>query len=182
MTIIDRTELGLTCPRRDLSKITTVLVHRIEDAENATDLAQFFRDHPEYTGGKMGYHILIQRDGVVEQAVEFARASQGAIVANPYSIQIACVGDLTKYPLTTSQQCSLLDTCVDLCEWIGYDKAQLKGHTEIPGATRDPKKDCPGKMLDMGELRKLVWNWACSTDKAETEEHLIACGYTFTRQ
>jgi len=176
------TELGVGLPHRDLSLITTILVHRIEDGETATEIAKFFRDAPEWTGGGMPYHIIIRRNGMIEQAVAFDRKAPGAVAANPVSIQVALVGDLLHHKATVAQEAALLDVCIDLNEWLGFDKAVICGHTDFPGASKDPKKVCPGPGIDLKRIRELTSQWACSIPKDEARGYLENYGYVFERK
>lgn len=180
--VADFTVLGADCPKRNLSKITHILVHRCEDGDNAEQIAKFFRDNPKWTGGAMGYHIVITPSGEIEQAVAFDRRAPGARAANGVGIQVALARLTLTSKATEAQEVALVDVCIDLCEYIGFKRAVICGHTDYPGASADPTKVCPGPGIDLNMIREHTMAWACSMPTDESREHLEEVGYVFERK
>jgi len=69
-------------------------------------------------------------------------------------VGIACLGDFrSEYPSLEMWE-SLVTLCSTLCHWIGV--CEIYSHSELPFASKDPEKQCPGKNLDMDRLRGSV--------------------------
>ena len=71
---------------------------------------------------------------------------------NSSSVSVACIGDFTKHAPTNEQECALIDLLTALA---GYGLT-IHGHTELPGSSSDPKKQCPGPHLDLNAVRNEV--------------------------
>jgi hypothetical protein len=154
MALLDRTYLGKTCKGRRLDAIELVVVHRSGVGSTAEELAKWFSDNPQYTGGKPPYHVFIRADGTKELLVRLGKIAPGAIIANKTGVQVALEGDFRKHSATPEQATALKEVCLDLCGFIG--SVNIEGHDEIDGARADPNKACPGKCLNMDGLRSLV--------------------------
>jgi hypothetical protein len=154
MEVLNKTSLGLACRRRRVDSIKQVVVHRNTVGKNALEIAEWYAKNPKYTGGKMPYHVVIQRDGTVEQAVGFGRVAPGAAGMNQTGIQITLVGDFRRHLPTPEQAFALYQCCKDSARFIGT--VNIIGHTEKRPSAVDPDKECPGRLLNMDGLRKHV--------------------------
>lgn len=140
---------------RPLPKITQVLIHRIEVGATAEETKQFFeKDRPKWSGGKTPYHFLIQESGRIEQMVRLSQIGPHAKKYNSSSIAIALVGDFRKKEPSKEQMKSLKLLATELMYHLSIKK--LWGHDELKGSSSDPNKKCPGKHIDMDDLRDTV--------------------------
>jgi len=123
----------------------------------AEDVAAFLAANPEYTGGRMGYHFVIRDDGEVEQALQLDKVAVHAGRYNGESVGIVVVGDFRFNPPTGPQMDALVELCVSLCRELHIaPQSGIFGHTELPGASSDPYKVCPGKLLRINYLINVV--------------------------
>lgn len=146
---------------RPLEEITHIIVHRIGKklGPSVPDIVKSFADTSEfaagsYTGGKMPYTFILDEEGGVWQTLEVGDVGWHAKRWSKPGVGIACVGDFRKYEPTFQQSYSLSQLCTLLGYWLS--DFQLVGHTELPEASSDPEKKCPGHLLDMDELRSKV--------------------------
>ena len=154
---------------RKCESVSLMVVHRIGpklgevNVHGAEDIASAFSKHHEWhTGGQMPYNFVIREDGVVEQALAMNDAGMHSLKFNASSIGVALIGDFRTAPPTAAQleALTLLSMLwVQHCWARGkFDKvdALVKGHDELPGASSDKNKACPGYKLDMKALRASV--------------------------
>lgn len=141
--------------------IKFLIIHRIEInhadySPDASGVTCFFETGPggEYTGGKMPYHYVIDQAGETIQCVEHSVSTPHARSYNPKSIGIAVYGDFRKEPPTHAQLFALVKLLTTLADC--YPHARIAGHTELPNASSDPNKECPGKYLPVGRIKTLV--------------------------
>ena len=139
---------------------TRIVVHRIGPALNgvtvraAEDVAAFYGQNPQYTGGKPAYHAVVTADGEVEISERDTKICMHAVGYNGESLGIAVVGDFRKAKIRPHQYAALLQWCVDKCRAYGIQPGRVSGHTDLPGATNTPGKICPGKGIDIQQLRE----------------------------
>ena len=152
----DLTRVSEREAKRDVSRLTHIVLHRSHLAETGEATAEWFKTHDEGgTGRKVPYNIYIRKDGTIEQLVPFSRVAPGAGVLNKTGIQVALCGDLRQYPPTPKQAMALGKVLQDLTSWLGK-KAKIVGHTEVEGTSSDPTKECPGKHINLDGVRKLA--------------------------
>lgn len=102
-----------------------------------------------YTGGQHPYHVLVRTDGVVEQCLPLTVIAPHARGHNMHAIAIALAGDF-RSRAPTPQQWHTLTQLAGVCMAAGMT---VSGHDELDGASADAKKECPGRYLDMADLR-----------------------------
>jgi hypothetical protein len=151
---------------RPVGDVVGVVVHRIEVSQEdptygdgPAEIARFFREHPigvAATGGAMPYPVIIEPDGQVTQTLPLGRVSPHAVSHNPTTVGVALVGDFRGRPPTEAQLTALDGVCVALLRHLGCGASALHGHDELTGGSRDPNKECPGRMLPMDALRARV--------------------------
>ncbi len=185
-------------PERDWEKCQGIMVHRVgvdlksggfigHDAETICDA--FTGGMPEvakYTGGENAYTLFVggdtgpaELDGLIWQALPLSEVGfHGRRWSVPY-IGIACIGDFRVQPPSATQLNNLVDLCAALCAAFLWDPyKQIVGHDEVKGASSDPNKECPGKLLAMNPLRDDV----ATILKDQARSKLYADGLTFGRR
>jgi N-acetyl-anhydromuramyl-L-alanine amidase AmpD len=167
-------ELGHADPFRLPERITQLVIHRCGVGKDAAEIAEFYQDNPEYTGGKMPYHLVVHPNGRIEQCVELGTVAPGALRLNRSGIQIACIGDFREEPPAVKQSMALIEICTMLSEWV--NKVAIVGHTDEAGASIDPDKVCPGKHLPTKNLQSLVESRYTETTPLEAERALLNAG------
>lgn len=145
---------------RALKDIDKVVVHRIERelGLDAPAIARSFQDTAKfkagsYTGGEMPYTFIICEDGMVDQALELSDAGPHVRRYNHCAVGVAVIGDFRYDEPKAAQWVNLVELSVELLRWLGLGSHGLYGHDELPDASADPLKKCPGKNLDMNVLR-----------------------------
>jgi len=136
--------------KTSLSQIEPHNPRPVPDADlDVVTLAAAFCRGPmaSYTRGLFPYHILVLPSGVIEQALPLDIQAAHAGAHNAYSLAVAAVGE--HGPLTDSQQRALIVVCADL---MRLERVSLAGHIDLPDASRDPRKICPGPHIHMREL------------------------------
>lgn len=151
---------------RKLSAIKSLVVHRITDRSghfrHPEDLITAFKDTRKYaagsyTGGQVPYHFFINRHGVIHQLLPLNKVGPGARGINLQSIHIAVSGDFRKTKPTFTQVKALKALVCKLTLALG--PKEVRGHTErgFSGKLRVALgKECPGKNLDMDNIRLAV--------------------------
>ncbi len=151
---------------RDIAAITTIAVHRVGVSlgEDAITICQRFIADPDvarYTGGQVPYTFIIGNDeiGTIWQCLPLSEVGTHARRWSAPAIGVACIGDFRKHRPGDVQMKQL----IRLCGYLAYafPGIVIKGHDELPGGSSDPNKQCPGKYLDMDELRHNVSLFPC---------------------
>ncbi len=177
MMIADRT-LQCASPRtrpRKVEKIDLIVIHRCDIAEDAVQTARVFIDDPamkQYTGGMMPYTFYICKNGIIEQALPVGDLTPHARRWNARGLGVALSGDFREDRPTQAQMRALVMFCR---MWSGMGIEQIKGHDELAGGSIDPDKSCPGRFLNMNQLRREVLD--CREEHARTE--LVKTGVVF---
>jgi len=160
----------------DLQALSTIAVHRtgkdlrndIDLGDTAVEVCSHFTGindtYPEVakaTGGEVPYDFIIggdlgapEYDGVIWQCLSLSDAGRHAKRFNSTAIGVACLADPRVRPCSAKQMASLVDLCAVLSMAIKRDPFDcLRGHMELPNASSDPNKQCPGPLLPMKVLR-----------------------------
>ncbi len=106
------------------------------------------------TGGLTPYPVLILADGTIEQLLPLSIRGAHARIYNRISLAVGVVGNTDERPMTDKQYESLVWVCQRLTPINGG--LRIVGHTDMPGATRDPSKRCPGRYLSIDSLERRV--------------------------
>lgn len=147
-----------------LVRLDHLVIHRFDthlngvEMKDAVSVANAFHDTRPfmagaYTGGKMGYHFIINGE-TVYQGLPLSVRGVHAINFNARSLAIAIIGDFRRRAPSPLQ----FDTARDLCVILQreFPNTIIRGHDELPGGSADPHKRCPGDSWSMGEFRKQV--------------------------
>lgn len=154
------------------------------------DVIEAFRDPRMGTGGNTPYHslVLLDKEGTLEQLLRLGvRGSHAGDTRPPgerkgynwRSLSVAVIGNADERPITEPQYRRLVQVAYDLLPLCG----ELVGHTELPYASRDPNKRCPGRFLDLHPVRtaaifKLPMSWA-SWSAEDRIRHAEQAGWEF---
>ena len=105
-----------------------------------------------YTKGTIPFTLLIKRNGRIEQLLPITAVASHALRWNVPAIGIALVGNMKEKPPTKA----MWDAAVSLCAmWRGYG-LRMYGHDELPFASSDTTKRCPGAFFVMSNFRREV--------------------------
>jgi hypothetical protein len=135
------------------------------------------------TGGCIPYTFLLRANpGVwtLEQLLPLSICGAHAIGYNARSIGIATVGDFRKAPPAAGQYDKLVQLATLLLPINGG--LDPVGHTDLPDASADPNKVCPGaflpvKVIAASALAALPTNWKMWS-RDEVTSRLLAAGIT----
>ena len=157
MALVSNYIQGKPLPKRDLTRIKGIIVHRIDVGEDGNEIAKAFSDTKKYaagayTNGNIPYTFIITKQGEVHQLRPISEITQHARIYNTEYVGIAIVGDFTKYAPTEAQWISLVKVCVLLNEGLGYNLI-ITGHSHLKNASTDLNKKCPGPFLSLDKLR-----------------------------
>lgn len=156
---------------RKVADLKRIVVHRLGpviSGRSMTDAvsvgAEFVRTEKytagSYTGAKQPYHFIFKPDTkIVYQALPLTANALHAGKYNRKSIGVAILQDLRWHPLHPEAEETLSWLLAHLCKTVHIITGTMptvKGHTELPGASSDPQKQCPGKLLDMHRTRQKV--------------------------
>lgn len=160
---------------RDMSLLDTIAVHRcgkdlkfnVDSGSTAEEVCAHFtgKDNkfPEMakaTGGEVPYSFMIggnlgapEADGVIWQCLPLSDIGRHAARWNVRAVGVAVIADPRVRPCSDAQYASLVDLLTLLCLAIKQGPSCIKGHMELPGASSDPTKVCPGPLLPLDVLR-----------------------------
>jgi len=120
------------------------------------DTIRAFKDRRMGTGGRPPYHGLIRLDNeaTLDQVLRLGVRGSHAGDTRPEPLQrgynwrtlaIAVAGNSDERPITPAQYARLVQVVTELLP-LGRE---LVGHTDLPFASKDPDKRCPGRYLDL---------------------------------
>lgn len=151
----------------NVAKFEYAINHRVlppaKFSRDAVGVAEFYATVPEAakaTGGEMPYALVILPDGTVEQALPLSDFGPHAAAFNLRGCGIGWIGDFRAHLPTDWQW----ESGFELNTLFAGMGLKIRGHTEMGvTASRDPKKDCPGRLLDMRMLRSSI-DWRLKQD------------------
>lgn len=133
-------------------KWTHLIIHHTGAEEK--DAGQV-RDYHRRLGWRdVGYHYLIERDGLVvpgrPPSMRGAHCLAGGM--NDKALGVALIGDLETRPPFPEQLAGLEELVGRLMAEYRIPPANVLGHREVPGAATA----CPGRGLDLAALRAVL--------------------------
>lgn len=158
--VISQCDDGKHRIREPLATIDTIAVHRIGKSlgEDAITICRRFIDDPEvakYTGGEVPYGFILGAGGTIWQCLPISEVGAHARRWNKQAIGVACIGDFREHMMPPFQYKRLIHLLA--CLQFGFPRdLEIKGHDELPGASSDPNKKCPGDKLPMQQVRDAV--------------------------
>lgn len=145
-------------PEREIDDCTTIIMHRsgpwkppYDVPTDGEDVAVLFQENDFGTARKMPYQYVVGPHGVYE-CVPWWRISPHAAEWNDASIGVAILADLRREAPSET----MYDDIIGLVQWLETcvdAPLDVCGHTDLPGATSDPTKICPGDKLDLDFIR-----------------------------
>lgn len=123
--------------------------------QTAADIDAYHREH---NGWRMiGYHRFVEQDGTIMHGRRDDEIGAHAVGFNAHSLGI-CVSGHGDYEAFNPQQMSAL--ILQLTRWCRdyhLPATRVLGHRETDEHGGPPVyKTCPGKLVDMSEIRRLV--------------------------
>lgn len=134
-----------------LTKISKIVIHHSHD-DNHT-LESIKKLHVSKNGWEdIGYHWLIDKNGNLLQGR--SEKFQGAHVFgnNQNSIGICLIGNLDEHSPSGKQIETLINFLQHKTKQYNISKQNILGHNDFPNVT----KSCPGKFLNLEEIKRLV--------------------------
>jgi len=118
-------------------------------------VSKWFQHHPRIgmTGGESPYHFVIDYSKTF-QCLNLKDCGVHARRWNTKALAIAVRGDFNHEHPTAYQKYAVDLLSASLCRFLGA--VDVWGHTELPEATKDPMKRCPGAYMYMGNRRIAV--------------------------
>jgi hypothetical protein len=194
---------------RPADKLVGIMIHRVGldyqtgvvlgyDARSICDA--FLGRVPKWaevaraTGSENAYTLLIggdagplEFDGRIWQALALDEKGQHARRFSAPYLGVACIGDFRARigrPPSRRQHSSLVSVVSDLCLALGFGPSAVVGHGEVRGShdgSKAPGKPaaCPGDLLDMRELRKLIAGEMPFVSRAAARARLSGAGLVF---
>lgn len=140
--------------QRDVSRIKRIIVHRAGGPGWPGSTEDLVRELcPHWPGQSTPYWAFVEPSGRVAVVTNLKDKGSHAASYNTSSLGVAVIGDFRKNTPSEAQRRALLRLLQWCCERFSFRAKDVYGHTELPGSTRTPGKECPGWMLDMNALR-----------------------------
>lgn len=157
-----------TYKRRTIDEIVGVMIHRVgkdfspgattDFGNTAEEICQEFTDGvaAPYTGSKVPYSFIVEDDGRVAQCLPLSWVGPHALKMSRGWLSVALIGDFRYSSPSNEQFGSAVILVRSLLGAIGQGVGAVQGHTDVPGATSDSKKVCPGECLNLYELKSAI--------------------------
>lgn len=167
--IIDKTDISMSKKSvLDIRNLKYIVIHRIslsqytesnknpicDDDLCSEELVKRFYNVGLGTGGRTPYHFLIRKNGDIEQMLPISARGTHAKGYNWQSVGVAIAGNSETNEIPDCQFKSLKLVCLILGRI--NNGLIVAGHTDLPGASSDPNKRCPGKYLNIDLLNTVV--------------------------
>jgi len=169
--------------QRILQCIKYIMIHRFGSHElawfdeqkiqpTADGVVEFFQTCA-ITGNKTAYPLITSLKGTISQTRKLTDITPHAYKCSPIAIGWAWLGDFRFSPPNDEAWRNSVDVAAKLLR--AWPHLKIVGHTSVPGATRDEKKHCPGKLLDVEKFEQE----ARAIALADAGKDLIDIGLTF---
>lgn len=179
-------------PERTENLLARLVVHRCSFAESpgvlrladgdltALQLAARFQVQDEYapgwyTKGALPYTFLVLTNGEVDQMLPVSAVSAHALRWNVPGVGMAVAGDFRSNKAPPEQWGAAMELAA---YWARYGLA-IFGHDELPFASSDMKKECPGRKWPMVLFRRETRLLFVGMTKREAKEALLGAGVVF---
>jgi hypothetical protein len=128
-----------------------------------------------YTKGMLPYTFICRPSGIIEQLLPVTAIEAHAMRWNVQAVSLCCIGDFRKHKPTTAQWAAATEFCA---VWRDYGIV-FWGHDELPGASVDPNKECPGAKWNMRKFRSGVYATRGKISKEAARLKLVLAGVVF---
>lgn len=161
--VIDRLDDGRH-RERNLDAIKRIAIHRVgvdkklglSLGKNGLEVAKQFLHNPEvakYTGGENPYTFIVDPDGTIWQCLPVDEVGAHARRWNVPALGVAFYGDFRVDSPTDAQFARGLSLVRHLIGALGLEPWVVEAHTELPGSSSAPGKECPGEKFDLEFFR-----------------------------
>ncbi|MDP2628853.1 MAG: peptidoglycan recognition family protein [Nanoarchaeota archaeon] len=135
-----------------LGKVNKIIIHH---SQRQNDFPEFIRQRHIQRGFEdIGYHWLVDAEGNLYKGRDEKFIGAHVFGHNKDSFGVCLIGDLDKAHPTKKQISTLIEFLRDKAIQNKISTENILGHREFPNVT----KTCPGKFVDMEEIRRLVEN------------------------
>ena len=145
--------------------ITHIVLHTAASARNGQpvhqsieDIRRYHVNHNMWTD--IGYHYYLTEDGKVHEGRDPAIAGAHVGGFNKHTLGVCVSGHGDLGPWNESQVKGVVELCAYLCRSHNLRAGRVIGHNECGDANGydGPPiyKTCPGKLVDMSDIRKRV--------------------------
>ncbi len=159
-----------TYSRRPLGSIEGIMMHRVgKDRATGVDFGDTAEEIClEFTeglaksavGGKVPYTFIAEADGRIAQTLPLSLIGPHALKLSATWLSVALVGDFRYDEPPDVQFLSTMFLLRALLGTLALGVTAIKGHTDpemvAAGSTRNKRKECPGKFLDLYKLSSCV--------------------------
>jgi N-acetylmuramoyl-L-alanine amidase len=150
-------------------RVQYLVVHTAAFEGRNCDRAMIDRWHRERGWSGIGYHYVILNDrhdrhpdGTLQEGRPTSAVGAHTLGLNSRSLGICCVGHGDRAPLTAAQRATLQELLSELMDRHEVPVDRVIGHREVNQLVQEghlareytTTKSCPGRMVDMDELRR----------------------------
>lgn len=141
----------------ELKKVNFIVVHHSVTGINTT-FEQIRQMHLDKGWSDIGYHKVIDYNGIVHQGRNDSVIGAQAFGLNSESLGIVCIGNFEDILPSDKQYQALVTVCATLLKRYNLPIEKLIGHKEVAKLINDPSTAtaCPGKNINLSKLRMKV--------------------------
>ena len=158
---------------------TAGAVHKGKVVHQSVETIRSFHKAPKEEGGKgwrdIGYHWYVEVSGKGKRGRDEATTGAHARGFNSHSLAI-CVSGHGDYERWNQNQLNeVVRKCVEWCRMFGLSSSAVMGHHETDdhgGPT--VYKSCPGKLIDLDAVRRMVADALIAAEAPLTLEERVA--------
>lgn len=152
-------DLSWVWPKREDLRASTdwIVVHRAGSEAlgltRAEDIVNALIDKKYGWGGKVAYTFIVEQSGRIVQLAPIMNRTNHAANRNADAIGVAFAGDFRSE--VPSKAMYLAGGCLLKALRTKFPMRidKIQRHNKVPGGTRFPQKQCPGKMFSIERLR-----------------------------
>jgi N-acetylmuramoyl-L-alanine amidase len=136
-----------------MEKILDIKQIVIHHSERDKDCAEFIKVRHKKRGWEdIGYHFVIEKNGKLKKGRSEKFVGAHVLGYNKNSLGICLIGNFDEFFPTEKQLKTLLKFLKKILKKYKLSSKNILGHREFPGV----KKTCPGKNINMREIRKKI--------------------------
>ena len=141
----------------ELKKVNYIVIHHSVTSINTT-FEQIRQMHLDKGWSDIGYHKVIDYNGIVYQGRQDSVIGAQAFGLNSESLGIVCIGNFEDILPSDKQYKALITVCATLLKRYNLPIEKLIGHKEVAKLINDPSAAtaCPGKNINLSKLRMKV--------------------------
>lgn len=128
-------------------QVAKLVVHHSASERSKTTFKDIEQWHKKRGFAQIGYHQVIEGDGVIKNGRPESMAGAHAKGANHDSLGVCVIGDFEKEMPNTPQMDALIKLLSRWCVENNLDPSKIYGHFEVPGGTTPTL--CPGNKMKL---------------------------------